>query len=66
MRFKIFFLTAMVLLFVSAVLAAQAAEEDNAPFFEKSLHFTGQGMRYWYEAEDGFMKITEVPYDLLS
>jgi hypothetical protein len=31
-------------------------------FFEKSLHFTGEGMRYWYEGECGFMQVTGIPY----
>jgi hypothetical protein len=30
--------------------------------FEKSLHHTGEGMRYWYEKDDGFMGITGIPY----
>ena len=32
-------------------------------FFQNSLHFTTQGMRYWYDAEDGFGKITGMPYE---
>jgi hypothetical protein len=32
-------------------------------FFDKSLHFTTQGMRYWYDAEDGFGAITGMKYD---
>ncbi len=32
-------------------------------FFQNSLHFTTQGMRTWYDAEDGFGKITEIKYD---
>jgi hypothetical protein len=31
-------------------------------FFEKSLHFTGEGMRYCYERDDGFMSLTGIPY----
>jgi hypothetical protein len=31
-------------------------------FFEKSLHFTGEGMRYCYEREDGLMSLTGIPY----
>ncbi|MCK5076693.1 MAG: hypothetical protein KAR38_09965, partial [Calditrichia bacterium] len=26
------------------------------------LHYTGKGMQYWYEAKDGFMAITKIPY----
>ena len=32
-------------------------------FFQNSLHFTTQGMRYWYDAEDGFGAITGMKYD---
>lgn len=35
-------------------------------FFTKSLHFTGEGMRYWYEEEGGFMDITGIPYNQLG
>ena len=35
-------------------------------FFSKSLHKTGEGMRYWYEAEDGFMALTGIPYNELG
>ncbi len=31
-------------------------------FFKKSLHATGEGMRYWYEEKGGFMQVTGVPY----
>jgi hypothetical protein len=36
--------------------------EECKSFFEKSLHFTGEGMRYWYEQEGGFMQVTGIPY----
>jgi hypothetical protein len=32
-------------------------------FFQNSLHFTTQGMRYWYDAEDGFGQIAGKKYD---
>jgi len=35
-------------------------------FFTNSLHSTGEGMRYWYEKEGGFMGITNIPYDKLG
>ena len=34
--------------------------------FEKSLHRTGEGMRYWYEKNDGFMSVTGMPYAQLD
>ena len=34
--------------------------------FTKSLHYTGEGMRYWYEEQGGFMELTGIPYDQLG
>ncbi len=31
-------------------------------FFNKSLHHTTEGMRYWYEEQGGFRNITGIPY----
>lgn len=33
--------------------------------FTRSLHFTGNGMKYWYQEPDGFMSITGIPYEEL-
>ena len=50
-------------------LLADSPVESREPcltsFFSKSLHFTGAGMRLWYEEEGGFMQITKIPYDQL-
>lgn len=46
--------------------AMLGAEEQTKPMFNNSLHFTGEGMRYWYEADDGFMQITGIPYQNLG
>jgi hypothetical protein len=35
-------------------------------FYNQSLHFTGNGMRYWYEEPNGFMSITNIPYNNLG
>lgn len=35
-------------------------------FFSKSLHYTGEGMRHWYEEAGGFKQITGIPYDRLD
>jgi len=37
------------------------AEQQQQDCFSSSLHHTGEGMRYWYEAKDGFMAITGIP-----
>lgn len=66
MRRKTALVVGTLFLLTFAIWAVQADENAGAPFFEKSLHFTGEGMRYWYEAEDGFMQITGIPYDELS
>ena len=40
---------------------------DHLPsFFQKSLHATGEGMRYWYEEQGGFMAVTKIRYAQLS
>jgi len=57
--------TALGLLSMVAVIAL-AGEGQDASFFDKSLHATGNGMRYWYEADDGFMQMTGIPYDQLD
>jgi len=35
-------------------------------FYQNSLHFTTEGMRRCYEADDGFMQVTGIPYKDLS
>ncbi len=35
-------------------------------FFNKSLHYTTEGMRYWYEEHGGFKNITNIPYTELD
>ncbi|MDP8254389.1 MAG: hypothetical protein P9M14_01435 [Candidatus Alcyoniella australis] len=47
-------------------VAALAEDEADSSFFDKSLHATGNGMRYWYEKEGGFMSLTGIPYDQLD
>lgn len=34
--------------------------------FSRSLHYTGGGMRYWYEEPNGLMGITNIPYEQLA
>lgn len=43
-----------------------AAEQIQKNFFSNSLHKTANGMRYWYEAKDGFKSVTKIPYDELA
>jgi len=57
--------TCVRLLCAGAVLALSlgmgvAVAEDAC--FSKSLHATGEGMRYWYEEEGGLMSLTGIPY----
>ncbi len=35
-------------------------------FFNKSLHHTTEGMRYWYEEQGGFKNVTGIPYTELD
>jgi len=40
---------------------------ENKGFFYSSLHYTTQGMKYWYQKENGgFESITGIPYEKLS
>ncbi|SMC17827.1 hypothetical protein SAMN02746041_00407 [Desulfacinum hydrothermale DSM 13146] len=62
----------LAVLFLCAVVlyAHGPAEAGEGPcltsFFTKSLHFSGKGMRYWYEEPNGFMSITGIPYNQLG
>ncbi|MDY6988576.1 MAG: hypothetical protein SWQ30_11025 [Thermodesulfobacteriota bacterium] len=55
---------------LSLVCPLSWAVEPECPclwsFFNQSLHFTGNGMRYWYEEPNGFMSITNIPYNSLD
>lgn len=46
--------------------AGDQSGEPTQSFFLKSLHATGEGMRYWYEEQNGFMAITKIPYAQLG
>ena len=52
---------ALTVLLAEWSLGGAAGKSEECPF-EKSLHYTGEGMRYWYETEGGFMDITKIPY----
>ena len=60
-----FFFTLFITLFV-IMSASFAFGEPQDKCFMSSLHHTGEGMRYWYEADDGFMAITGTPYHKLG
>ncbi len=74
MRVKGFLRVVMAVFWACFLFAGGAYSGENgecqcpafSSFYCKSLHFTGKGMRYWYEAPDGFMKLTGIPYDKLS
>lgn len=66
-----FFLIIFAVLFLFAFQPRSAeAKNKTCPelksFFTKSLHFTGKGMKYWYQKPDGFMSITKIPYENLG
>ncbi len=54
-----------LLLFITIPGKAQTECPCLWSFFTKSLHFTGNGMRYWYEEPNGFMSVTNIPYNKL-
>ena len=64
----------LVILFVFfCAEVAQSADSAVEPdvsclssFFTNGLHYTGEGMRRWYEEQGGFMEITQIPYNRLD
>lgn len=54
----------LTVFYIAGVFWTQAirSDEPKGSFFKKSLHHTGEGMRYWYERPDGFKSITDIPY----
>lgn len=54
--------TLIILGLVTSYVVVSTAEEKQESCFYNSLHHTGEGMRYWYEENGGFMEITGVPY----
>jgi hypothetical protein len=56
----------MVWLLAVSSLAADSGPKTSpsclTSFFTDSLHYTGEGMRYWYEESGGFYNITKIPY----
>ena len=64
MKGKFCFILSIVTLLMVCSWPVYAEQQQDC--FSSSLHHTGEGMRYWYEAEDGFMAITGVPYEKLG
>ncbi len=59
----------VILLIFSPLLFADSPSkpaECLGSFFTQSLHYTGEGMRHWYEDAGGFKQITKIPYDQLD
>ena len=56
----------IILLIGSSFVANGQEKESGKSFFQKSLHSTGEGMRYWYEEHNGFIDYTHIPYDELD
>ncbi len=55
----------VVLFIISALfLLDPVCAEQFYSFYCKSLHYTGAGMKYWYEK--GFMKVTNIAYERLG
>jgi len=39
---------------------------DQIKIYNKSLHKNAAGMKYWYDAPDGFKSVTGIPYESLA
>ena len=68
MRRKIWIIgfISFVLPAISGLVAIEQRQKGEETCFSKSLHYTGEGMRYWYEKDDGLKSITNIPYDQLT
>jgi len=64
MKNKFYFILFIVTLLMMCRRPVYADQQQDC--FSSSLHHTGEGMRYWYEAKDGFMTLTGIPYDKLA
>jgi len=62
---KLGFFPLLVLVVFACTAATQKGKNDRS-CFSQSLHYTGEGMRYWYEEPNGLMSLTAIPYDQLS
>ena len=63
--FSLLFIMIMLLAGCKGYMHHEQTEQPD-DCFSTSLHKTGAGMRYWYEADDGFKKLTGIPYDKLA
>lgn len=61
-------LAGYVIVALSALVqfAATGQNCQKQSCFSKSLHHTGEGMRYWYEDPNGLMSLTSTPYEKLA
>ncbi|CAN2042108.1 conserved hypothetical protein [Candidatus Magnetomoraceae bacterium gMMP-15] len=66
MNKKLIIVIFFVMFFSGGLYLVTAQEGKNDSCFSKSLHFTGEGMRYWYEEKGGFKNITGIPYQELG
>jgi len=62
----------LILLLFLIPLEVISSENPEGPCLElrssftRSLHFTGNGMKYWYQEPNGFMSLTGIPYENLG
>jgi len=54
--------SAATVLSIALLSVALVFAGGDTDFFYKSLHHTGEGMRFWYEEMGGFYDITKIPY----
>jgi hypothetical protein len=62
----LFILTSIIVLSSGLFAISNEAEEKGKSCFYSGLHHTGEGMRYWYEENNGFKNITGIPYEKLD
>ncbi len=56
----------LFVIILAITLCGSLTNKNIMEIYPKSLHNTGEGMRYWYEGEGGFMSISGIPYNDLD
>ncbi len=57
----------IIIIFLAALISIPiSCKKSEKECYMKSLHATTNGMRYWYDKEDGFKNVSNVPYDKLG
>ena len=56
----------ILILLTTVFFLFSGCKKTEKECYMMSLHATTEGMRYWYDKDDGFSKISKIPYDKLG